>query len=287
MKGAGLVVAFWGSVRVVKGDAYDSLWSDWQVKHGEMTLSTVSLEERRVNFVRNVELVRAHNAAADAGEHSFWLSEDTPLADLSLAEYQATLKGRGGGVGGTSRAPSDSAPPGDRGAPPDAWDWRDTKNVVGPVKNQWMCGSCWAFSAVATMEGAWNRKTGNLSTFSEQQILDCDVGPKACDGGYMFQAIDYVHKQGGLELESSYPYIGLWSKGTCKYDADKAVGKFSGYQNVTYGDETALKVAAYEQPVVSVGIDASTALFQLYRFGVFDDRTCSNATKDILSLIHI
>ena len=97
----------------------------------------------------------------------------------------------------------------------------------------------------------------------------------------MYQAESYVAGHGGIELEKNYPYIGLWSKGKCKFDAKKAVGKFSGYTNVSYANEAALKVAAYEQPVVSVGIDASSGLFMLYRFGVYDDKSCSNATSTI------
>ncbi len=34
---------------------------------------------------------------------------------------------------------------------PDSVDWRD-KNVVNPIRNQQMCGSCWAFSAIAVLE---------------------------------------------------------------------------------------------------------------------------------------
>ena len=39
----------------------------------------------------------------------------------------------------------------------DALDWRDA-GIVGPVKNQGGCGSCWAFAATTTMEAVWALK---------------------------------------------------------------------------------------------------------------------------------
>jgi len=61
-------------------------------------------------------------------------------------------------------------------------DWRN-KHVVGPIKDQGTCGSCWAFSTASCAESAWGIKTGLLFDISEQHLLDCDTGSDGCKGG--------------------------------------------------------------------------------------------------------
>ena len=62
-------------------------------------------------------------------------------------------------------------------------DWRADGQVTN-VKDQGMCGSCWAFSAVATIEGAHKRNTSRLVSLSEQDLVDCIPDCHGCGGRY-------------------------------------------------------------------------------------------------------
>ena len=71
---------------------------------------------------------------------------------------------------------------------PDELDWTKTRGIITSIKQQGLCGSCYAFAAVAAIEAAYNiqhnfdGKQGKL--FSEQQFVDCDpLG--GCSGGTM------------------------------------------------------------------------------------------------------
>ena len=57
---------------------------------------------------------------------------------------------------------------------PDSFNWIEAGYNI-PVKDQGRCGSCWAFSAIGALEGAHFAATGELLSFSEQQLIDCST----------------------------------------------------------------------------------------------------------------
>lgn len=94
---------------------------------------------------------------------------------------------------------------------PESVNWV-TQGKVNTVQNQGQCGSCWAFSSIATIESASAIATGTLLKLSEQQLIDCDTYANGCNGGNYAPAYYYALSN-KIVLESEYPYTG--KKGTC------------------------------------------------------------------------
>ena len=142
-------------------------------------------------------------------------------------------------------------------------DWRD-KNVVTHVKNQGQCGSCWAFSTIGALEGAYAIKYDKLREFSEEQLVSCDTEDGGCGGGLMDNAFDWIGKNGGVCNESSFPYTSGGPCSTnCTIDPDTNV---TNHVDVNQSQKS-LEKAVSKQPV-SIAIEADQLAFQSYQGGV-------------------
>jgi cathepsin L len=160
-------------------------------------------------------------------------------------------------------------------------DWRE-KGAVNPVKNQGQCGSCWAFGAIATLEGMVKAIQGkDLPNLSEQQLVDCSgsTGNQGCNGGMPDRALNYLRTAGACSTKD-YPYTARG--GTCK--ASSCPGekvKTSGPKNGK--GEATLENWLNQQPV-SVAIDAS-ASFQRYSSGIFTGPCSSTSINHAVTAV--
>ena len=175
-------------------------------------------------------------------------------------------------------------------------DWR-AEGLVTNVKDQAQCGSCWAFSAVATMEGAWAKKSGNLTSLSEQDLVDCVPDCYGCDGGWPNLALEWiingtVHNNSHhnvsnhntsksnlsqIDTEASYPYQGV--DNTCVYNSSYRGANITGIVEIPSDNVALLLDALLSVGPISVAIDAEGD-FQFYKTGFFESTSCSSTQLD-------
>ena len=169
-------------------------------------------------------------------------------------------------------------------AAPTTYDWRD-HGRVSAVKDQGSCGSCWAFSTVANLEGLYAEKKGAIKTFSEQMLVDCDTSDSGCNGGLMEYAFTWLKKNGGIMTDTDYPYKG--TKGTCRSDKTKYVDMtITGYKKLgsSYStwsavDEDEVKEFLYETGPLAIALNADP--LQTYSSGILDLTSAKCPTSGI------
>jgi hypothetical protein len=87
-----------------------------------------------------------------------------------------------------------------------------------------------SFSTTGALEGAYFAKYGNLLSFSEQNLVDCDTSrhggkDSGCNGGLMDNAFEFIEFNGGICTEEDYPYVSGNTKreGSCHQKVCKKV----------------------------------------------------------------
>ncbi|MEJ2617961.1 MAG: C1 family peptidase, partial [Ignavibacteriaceae bacterium] len=156
---------------------------------------------------------------------------------------------------------------------PIKFDWRNNNgNWISPVKNQGLCGSCWAFSAVAQIEAWWKiykNSPDSVIDLSEQFLLSCS-NAGSCNGGSITDALEFI-KDVGIPQENCFPYSAndLISCSNVCINWKNEVVKIPGWNWITNGEALIdnIKNAVFIHPV-SAFLEVYTDL-KYYSSGIY------------------
>lgn len=238
-------------------------WREWKKNHTKL-YGTAEDGKRYKIFRDNYNFIQAHNVKKDS-TYKLGLNQFSDLTHNEWASlYTGVIIPKDHNVSNVSNLFKPSITD-----VPDSIDWR-SEGRVNEIKDQGKCGSCWAFAAVAALEGLAKAKTENLPNLSEQELVDCTrrMGNYGCRGGWSQNAFQYAVGH-GLAAQSAYPYTA--KDGQCKRVSPAF--KARSYSNISPRSVDALKQALAQGPVV-VYIEADRKSFQSYKSGVFDDPDC-------------
>lgn len=255
-------------------------WASFKTNFGRKYKDAAEEQQRMDIFKENLKKIEMHNYLYSKGEKTFTLGVNS-FADMTSKEFVATMNGLLPRK--TSPAPhldrTTYLSPAMPVSVPDEVDWRK-HGYVTPVKNQGHCGSCWSFSTTGALEGQHFRKSGKLTSLSEQNLVDCSEkwGNNGCNGGLMDYAFQYIKDNDGLDTENTYPYEA--TEGTCRFTSKNIGATDAGFVDIPTGDEDKLKEAIATVGPISVAIDASQESFQLYQSGVYIEPKCSSQQLD-------
>ncbi|VFV38254.1 cathepsin l1 precursor [Lynx pardinus] len=262
-----------GSAASKFDQSLNAQWYQWKATHKRL----YGMNEegwRRAVWEKNIKMIELHNREYSQGKHGFTMAMNA-FGDMTNEEFRQVMNGfqnQKHKKGKVFQEPVFAEIP-------KSVDWRE-KGYVTPVKNQGQCGSCWAFSATGALEGQMFRKTGQLVSLSEQNLVDCSrpQGNEGCNGGLMDNAFRYVKENGGLDTEESYPYLGRDSE-PCNYKPECSAANDTGFVDIPQREKALMKAVATMGPI-SVAIDAGHQSFQFYKSGIYYDPDCSSENLD-------
>ncbi|XP_073908702.1 procathepsin L-like isoform X2 [Castor canadensis] len=181
----------------------DVQWEEWKTKHNK-TYSKNEEGQRRAIWENNLKMIELHNEEYIQGKHDFTLAMNA-FGDMTNEEFSEQWNGFGIQKQELEKVFQECLS-------------RDVSNTVDsreegdvtPVDDEETCDSCCAFSETGALEGQLYRKTDDLFSVSEQNLLDCSSsqGDGDCTSRQVGTDFQDVKDNRGQDTEESQPYEG-------------------------------------------------------------------------------
>ncbi|XP_022820986.1 zingipain-2-like [Spodoptera litura] len=265
-------------------DNVDQHFNDFVVKYNKMYAD----EEERLNrsqiFAENLKKIIELNARRESH-----LYDVTHFMDLTQEEFTMRYTGLSE-IFLTNDCPYLFDEDIEDVDAPESFDWRD-HNAVTPVKHQYECSSCYAFSAIANIESQVAIKYNTQVDLSEQQIVDCNSRTLGCTEGLMAPTFRYLMKAGGAVREPDYPYFGYQSQ--CYFNRSWPLFNIyprsppvqvTSCNSLRLTSQEKVKQLLYKYGPISIAIRADKFRY-IGRVGIITDQFCTGPLNHAVLLV--
>lgn len=169
-------------------------------------------------------------------------------------------------------------------------DWRNHNGIsyVSSVKDQGICGDCFAFASATVLE-YWSARThGHPKSISAQNLMDCTSGVHrpnvGCEGGLMEYVFEYAQKH-PVVLSKEFPYI--QSQRQCPKRAMISSVRVKEFKVLMRDDnprtEDEFEAILHKYGPISVGVDSTS--MDNYRGGIFRATSCSTDIDHAVTIV--
>lgn len=248
-------VVFYSMSQVSDDTKYRQAFASFKTKFNKSYGSKSEIDFRYGIFVDNMKKIESRNANPSIK----YTSDVNKFTDMTFKEFSNQYL-----MGAKENPHHGSSTPAKLTGK--SVDWRETRGAVGPVKNQGQCGSCWAFSTVASLETTRVLAGNSYVALSEQELVDCasSYGNHGCSGGLMPFAFMYI-AENGITTGANYPYRGV--EGRCRSSSFTERYTITDLSQLATMDVNGL-MDAIDKTVVSVAIEVQDSLM-FYSGGVY------------------
>lgn len=159
----------------------------------------------------------------------------------------------------------------------------DRYSATLPIRDQGICGSCWAFSTVGNIEYQYALTGKAPIELSVGELVSCDTYDAGCNGGFQQSAISWIlaNKAGKVSTAISYPYTNKDSTfiQTCNPLLGRPGALIKSYLYLT-SDEEGLANYVATQGTVLAAVDSTS--WQYYTSGILTECVSSQMNHAVL-----